>query len=212
MYGGSMCILRENGIKTQPELETLGVVGLEFAEKAQMLREQCKVERIESVQKWQEKQENQGKQWWQGSWETWQDLVVIIDSGAAETVIPHTAIPDHPVKETLASKSGICYSSATDEPIPNLGEQKVPLLTNEGSVRMMTCQVAPVARPLGSVRRMCHAGHRVVFDSDGSYIQNKATGETNWLREENGNYILDMKIIPGQGWYGSTNPGFGGQR
>ena len=47
----------------------------------------------------------------------------------------------------------ICYSSATDEPIPNLGEQKLPMITQEGSLRMMTCQVATVVRPLGSVKR-----------------------------------------------------------
>ena len=34
----------------------------------------------------------------------------------------------------------------------------------------------------------------VVFDSDGSYILNKTTGELNWLREDNGNYMLDVWI------------------
>ena len=60
----------------------------------------------------------------------------------------------------------------------------------------MTLQAAPVDRPLGSVKRMCQAGHRVVFDSDGSYVLNKATKEVNWLREENGNYMLDMWVVP----------------
>ena len=60
----------------------------------------------------------------------------------------------------------------------------------------MTLQAAPVDRPLGSVKRMCQAGHRVVFDSDGSYVLNKATKEVNWLREENGNYMLDMWVAP----------------
>ena len=74
----------------------------------------------------------------------------------------------------------------------------------------MTCQVAPVARPLGSVRRMCQAGHRIVFDLEGSYVENKMTGEINWLREENGNYIRDVAVVPGSEWFQHTNSGFGG--
>ena len=86
------------------------------------------------------------------------------------------------------------------DPIPNLGEQKLPLYTQEGAVRGMTFQAAPVARALGSVMRMCKAGHRCVFDEEGSYIENKATGEINWLRQENGNYMLDVWVIPSQGF------------
>ena len=56
----------------------------------------------------------------------------------------------------------------------------------------MRFQAAPVERALGSVKRICQAGHRVVFDEDeGSYILNKKTGEVNWLREDNGNYVMD---------------------
>ena len=105
-----------------------------------------------------------------------------MDSGAAESVIPHLLINEHPARET--------------EPIPIFGEQRLPLITREGSMRSMTLQDAPVDRPLGSVRRMCQAGYRVVFDSDGSYVLNNATKEVKWLREENGNYMLDMWVIP----------------
>ena len=119
-----------------------------------------------------------------------------MDAGAAESVIPHLLINEHPIRETEASLSGLNHISATGDPIPNLGEQRLPLITREGSTRSMTLQAAPVDRPLGSVKRMCQAGHRVVFDSDGSYVLNKTTKEVNWLREENGNYMLDMWVIP----------------
>ena len=82
------------------------------------------------------------------------------------------------------SEAGVCYVSATGEPIPNLGEQRLPLATIEGSLRAMTFQAAPVAKPLGSVKKMCQAGHMVVFDDECSYIYNKNTQEINWLREE----------------------------
>ena len=118
-----------------------------------------------------------------------------IDSGAAETVIPHRLVSQHLLKETDASRSGLCYSSATGQPIPNLGEQCLPLFTMEETFRGMTFQAAPVSKPLGSVKRICAAGHRVVFDEDGSYIENKTTGEINMLREDNGNYMLEMWVV-----------------
>ena len=101
-----------------------------------------------------------------------------------------------PIQEADASRSGLNYASATGDPIPNLGEQRLPLMTQEGSLRAMTFQAAPVERALGSVKRMCSSGHIVVFDDDGSYVLNKLTGEVNWMREENGNYILDLWAMP----------------
>ena len=50
---------------------------------------------------------------------------------------------------------------------------------------------------MGSVKRMCNSGHMVVFDEEGSYVYNKTSGELNWLREENGNYMLDTWVAPG---------------
>ena len=34
----------------------------------------------------------------------------------------------------------------------------------------------------------------MVFDEDGLYTLNKVAGELNWLREDNGNYMLDVWI------------------
>ena len=36
--------------------------------------------------------------------------------------------------------------------------------------------------------------HTVVFDSEGSYIINKQTGELNRLRNDNGNFLLDVWV------------------
>ena len=81
------------------------------------------------------------------------------------------------------------------------------MATAEGSLRAMTFQAAPVANSLGSVDRICKAGHTVVFDADGSYIVNRTTGEVNWLREESGNYMLDVWIVPPSAL--PAEPGFG---
>ena len=97
----------------------------------------------------------------------WQKLSLAVDSGAAETVVPHMEVPSHPLRETEASRSGMSYASATGDPNPNLGEQVLPLLTQEGSLRSMTFQAAPVDRALGSVKRMCASGKVVVFGDEG---------------------------------------------
>ena len=64
------------------------------------------------------------------------------------------------------------------------------------SLRGMTFTGAPVAKPLGSVKKLCAAKHMVVFDDEFSFIYNKASGELNQLREEDGNYMLDVWVAP----------------
>ena len=85
----------------------------------------------------------------------WTLMAVAIDSGAAETLIPHTLVTDYLICATAKSEAGACYSSATGEPIPNLADRRLPMSTLEGSLRAMTFQAAPVAKPpLGSVMRI----------------------------------------------------------
>ena len=103
-------------------------------------------------------------------------LSIAIESGAATTVILYILVTEGvSIVATAMSEAGVCYVSDTGELIPNLGEQRLPLTTGEGSFRAMTFQAAPVAKPLGSVKKICQAGHIVVFDDEGLYIYNKET-------------------------------------
>ena len=134
------------------------------------------------------------------AWKSWfperRYISLTVESGAAETVIPRMLLQSHPINETQASRDGLNYASATGDPTPNVGEQKLLLLTNESSLRAMTFQAAPVDRPSGSVKRMCDSNRLVVFDNDGSYVLNKLTNEVDWPREENGNYVMDLWVAP----------------
>ena len=56
----------------------------------------------------------------------------------------------------------------------------------------MTFQVGKVNGPLGSVRKMCQAGNRVVFDEEGSYIEHKSTGEITPIHNIQDRYILKL--------------------
>ena len=74
----------------------------------------------------------------------------------------------------------------------NPGRAGAPDADDGEHLERLDLQAAPVSEPLGSVKRMCASGHRVIFDEVCFYNQNKTTGEINWLREESGNYMLDF--------------------
>ena len=84
------------------------------------------------------------------------------------------------------------YEVANGVRIPNLGEKKFLGVSEEGTTRTITAQVCEVTKPLLSVKKVMAAGNRVVFDADGSYIEDKQTQEKMWLKEENGMFLLRM--------------------
>ena len=83
---------------------------------------------------------------------------------------------------------------ANCEKISNLRENKFVGPSEEGTERNMTAQVCDVNKALLSVKRVVKAGNRVVFDEDGSYIEDKQTGEKMWMEENNGMYILKLWV------------------
>ena len=72
-------------------------------------------------------------------------------------------------------------------------------VNEEGHERAITAQVCDVNRALLSVKKVLAAGNRVIFDEDGSFIEDKTTGERMWMRESNGMFMLRMwvKKAPG---------------
>ena len=122
---------------------------------------------------------------------------LVIDSGAAETVMPSDWFPNHEVKESAGSKSGVYYTTADGTPVHNEGEKTLTMCTADGNhMRRMTFQVAAVNKALGSVSKMVENGNKVVFARDGSYIENEWSQDRLWLREDNGVYVLDMLVAP----------------
>ena len=128
----------------------------------------------------------------------WLEIEMTVDSGACDSVIGPEDLPAYVnhIKETKDSQNGHDFVSASGDTIPNYGELSIPMFTRESTSRMMKFQAAGVAKPLGSVKKMIMAHHRVVFDETGSYIENKVTGEVNMLREEEGNFMLDVWVPP----------------
>jgi len=126
----------------------------------------------------------------------WEEIEVIVDSGASSTVLPPTFGRQYDVQESAGSKAGVCYEIANGQHLPNLGEKRLAVMTEEGTVSCFTGQVADVSKCLMSVRAMCKNNHTVVFDGEGSYSLNKTTGECNWFHDDGVNYIMKQWIIP----------------
>ena len=58
----------------------------------------------------------------------------------------------------------------------------------------MTVQICAVNKTLMSVSQVVAQGNRVVFDDEGSYIEDKASGEKLWMEEAVGMYMLKMWV------------------
>ena len=122
----------------------------------------------------------------------WQWLELTVDSGAVDTVVPPTSVKSY--EPSQATQAGFVYQSADGTEIPHLGETRLQGKTELGNTIGMTVQVAEITKPLGSVKKMVAAGNRVVFDSEGSYIEEKGTGLRTKIHERNGTYALDLWI------------------
>ena len=94
----------------------------------------------------------------------WRRVSIAIDSGACDSVISPEHVPDHEVHESVESRRGEIFQSATGEPILNLGDFRLPLYMREGTVRGMVMKASSVTKPWGSLKKICqgrsHGGHR----------------------------------------------------
>ena len=73
-------------------------------------------------------------------------------------------------------------------------------MKREGTVRDMRFEACNVTRAFGSASQISRAGRKVVFsppvDRQGSYIQHIDIGDTMWLQEKDGIYLLDVGVAP----------------
>jgi len=126
----------------------------------------------------------------------WEQISVIIDSGASVPVMPPGLGKAYELEESEAFRRGTEYECANGQPIANLGQKRMPVVTAEGTLRGYTSQCADVSKPLQSVRHLVRTGHAVIFDDQGSYICNKATGELNAIVDDGINYSMPLWVVP----------------
>ena len=129
-------------------------------------------------------------------------MLFTVDSGAMDTVVGEEECPQFQRTDSPGSKNGLMYEVANGETVPNKGQKHIRGLTDEEVPISIVAQVCNITKPLLSVKKMCNAGNRVVFDNEGCYIQCKTTGRCTAIKDQGGKYLLPI-------WVRST--GFQGQ-
>ena len=115
-----------------------------------------------------------------------------VDSGASETVVPPDEIKNVPITQGEQARKGVKYLTASGDQLPNLGEKDFVGANESGIMRHLTAQVADVNQPLLAVRKIMKSGHRIVFDDDGSYIEDKGTGDVLPMRDDGSMFLLKL--------------------
>ena len=133
---------------------------------------------------------------WSSEQNGWRKIRVVMDSGAAECVAPKDMAPQYRIADSVASRSGVFYTSADGGRLDNLGQQELPIAFDNGMRAMATFQIANVSRPLMSVARICELGNRVLFGASGGVIVNLESGQVTPFEKEDGVYVFSMWIPP----------------
>jgi hypothetical protein len=135
---------------------------------------------------------------WKGSEGGWTCVRTVMDSGAVDSVAPTSMAPGARIVPSPGSIRGQNYLSASNERIPNLGQQTLEVRTDEGAGMNVTFQMADVSRPLNSVGKVCDNNKRVIFGKRGGVIWDMETNElTKFGREPDGVYELNLWIRDG---------------
>ena len=124
----------------------------------------------------------------------WEEIEMAVDSGATESVVNDSMPSSIPTTPGPASRRGVEYEVANGTRIPNEGEKRFTAVTGQSQEKKLVVQVCDVNQGLLSVSKATAANNRVVFDSDGSYIENKESGEVTWLEEKKGMYMLKLWV------------------
>ena len=120
--------------------------------------------------------------------EEWEVFESLMDSGASNSVtMPETGV-GVPLEPSEGSRAGQVYLSANGTKMPNRGEKKFEVQTEEGMDFTMLYQCADVVKPLTSVSQICDAGsgrNFVVFTATGGYVWHADQGTyTSFARKD----------------------------
>ena len=124
----------------------------------------------------------------------WELLEAAVDSGATEHVMPDQLLTSIPTVPSTASRRGVEYEVANGQRVPNEGEKRFNAITDDGVDKKVVMQVCDVNQGLLSVSKMTAAGNRVVFDEEGSYIEDRNSGKITWMEKRNGMFTLKLWV------------------
>ena len=99
----------------------------------------------------------------------------VFDTGAVHSCAPPNVFPGS-VRPSAMSRAGKMYRGPDSSAIPNLGQQDVSFVTDEGVKAGLTFQIANIERPLIAGTHITAAGNVVTLRSDGGEITNIKSG------------------------------------
>ena len=117
----------------------------------------------------------------------------MVDSGAAEHVMPKKHVSEISTKETDRSQNGKGFKGPGGEHIKDCGQQVMSVRTPGGFAHKSTWQVADVGRPLVSASHIIQAGSDLFIWKNEAYIMNRKKDKSMRTKESNV-YVLDLFV------------------
>ena len=110
--------------------------------------------------------------------EEWFEIELTADTGACDTVIPRTSCPKIPIQSSLQSLRQMEYEIADGSTIPNLGERRCLMWTEDATqARHINMQVADVHKALLSLSRCADMGFESRFGRTMGALIDEDSGE-----------------------------------
>ena len=136
----------------------------------------------------------------------WMEIEITIDSGACDTVMPENMCPHISLLSSDSSRAGLEYEVANGEGLPNLGEKKCLMMTEDSDMmKRVIFQCADVHKALLSVSRVADLGYECVFGKNGGQLRDVVTGDVVSLHRRGNLYVMRAWVKQDT----SSTPGFG---
>ena len=116
-----------------------------------------------------------------------------IDSCAAVSIIKTDVAADYPMDPGFQPNT---YLTANGSKLQDEGRRSIFVKSQEGQTRGIRARVGRVSKNLLAMADLVDTGHRVIFDSDGSYAVHKQTKKRlNFTRRRNV-FEADFEVLP----------------
>jgi hypothetical protein len=129
----------------------------------------------------------------------WGKVTCSVDSASADHVAPQEEFAKFKLEPSEGSKRGKGYIAANGQRVPNLGQKRTEVMTDDGRKLSITWQITKVTKPLLSVDRLVEGGNEVSLTKTFPYIKNK-DGWVTPLRRKNRMFEVDLWVQDGKGF------------
>ena len=129
----------------------------------------------------------------------WIEIELTADTGACDTVMPRSMAAHIPIQPSLQSLNSMKYEVADGSEIPNLGERRCVMWTeNAAEARKINLQVADVHKALLSLSRCADMGFESRFGRRAGALIDEESGEVVPLVRKGNLYVLKcwLKAAP----------------